>query len=119
MCDVYVFCMNSLKDVADTREEYELFYKGVHEPRLSNDVKNLMENPYNDVFIYMLMTAVENIAQKFLGFDFYKAMLETIKEISSRTGSYDSKIHKFVKDKSPEAKAKWYSANYDKCRKEI
>ena len=43
-------------------------------------------------------------------------MLETIKEISSRTGLYDQNIHKFVKNKSDEAKSKWYKADYDKCK---
>ncbi|MCZ6166047.1 hypothetical protein O6B98_08255 [Campylobacter ureolyticus] len=43
-------------------------------------------------------------------------MLETIKEISSRTGHYDENIHKFVKNKSDEAKSKWYKADYDKCK---
>ena len=43
-------------------------------------------------------------------------MLETIKEISSRTGYYDENIHKFVKDTSDEAKAKWYKADYEKCK---
>lgn len=41
-------------------------------------------------------------------------MDETIKEISSRTGSYDPAIGKWVKDKSPEAQAKWYKANYQR-----
>ena len=51
-----------------------------------------------------------------LGFDFQKAMDETIKEISSRTGSYDEKAKKWVKDESDEARAKWYQADYEKAR---
>ena len=50
------------------------------------------------------------------GFNFEIAMLETIKEISSRTGSYDENAKKWVKDESDEAKAKWYSANYELAR---
>ncbi|EHT8189903.1 hypothetical protein KXN06_000839, partial [Campylobacter jejuni] len=33
---------------------------------------------------------------KNLGFDFYKCMLEKIKEIESRTGFYDERLKKFV-----------------------
>lgn len=51
-----------------------------------------------------------------LGYDPYLCMLETIKEISSRTGSYDESIGKWVKDTSDEAKAKWYKADYSKCK---
>ena len=50
------------------------------------------------------------------GFDFQKAMDETIKEISSRTGSYDEKAKKWIKDSSDEARAKWYKANYELAR---
>ena len=50
------------------------------------------------------------------GFNFEIAMLETIKEISSRTGAYDENTKKWVKDESNEAKAKWYQANYELAR---
>ena len=50
------------------------------------------------------------------GYNFEIAMLETIKEISSRTGSYDEKAKKWVKDESDEARAKWYKANYELAR---
>ena len=50
------------------------------------------------------------------GFNFEIAMLETIKEISSRTGSYDKNAKKWVKDKSDEARAKWHQANYELAR---
>lgn len=50
------------------------------------------------------------------GYNFEIAMLETIKEISSRTGSYDEKAKKWIKDTSDEAMAKWYSANYELAR---
>lgn len=50
------------------------------------------------------------------GFNFEIAMLETIKEISSRTGSYNEATKKWEKDLSDEAKAKWYKADYEKAR---
>lgn len=50
------------------------------------------------------------------GYNFEIAMLETIKEISSRTGSYNEATKKWEKDFSDEAKAKWYSANYELAR---
>ena len=50
------------------------------------------------------------------GYNFEIAMLETIKEISSRTGAYDENAKKWVKDESDEAKAKWYQADYEKAR---
>jgi len=52
-----------------------------------------------------------------LGFNFECAMDETIKEISSRVGSIGAD-GKWYKDTSPEAMAKRYKADYEKCRKE-
>ena len=43
-------------------------------------------------------------------------MLETIKEISSRTGAYDENAKKWVKDTSDEARAKWYKPDYERAR---
>ena len=50
------------------------------------------------------------------GYNFEIAMLETIKEISSRTGSYDEVSKKWIKDTSDEARAKWHKADYEKAR---
>ena len=45
-----------------------------------------------------------------------KVMDEVIKEISSRTGAYDPATKKWQKDKSDEAMAKWYQADFSKCK---
>ncbi len=51
-----------------------------------------------------------------LGYDPRKVMDETLKEIESRTGAYNPEQDKWVKDTSNEAKAKWYKADYSKCK---
>lgn len=45
-----------------------------------------------------------------------RVMDEVIREISSRTGSYSPETKKWQKDKSPEAQAKWYTADLSKCK---
>ena len=47
------------------------------------------------------------------GYDANIAMMETIKEISSRTGATNEVTGKWEKFKTPEAQALWYTANYD------
>jgi len=66
-----------------------------------------------DCFADIIVFAVGSIMK--LGYDPKCVLNEVSKEINSRTGSIIN--GKFVKDKSPEAKAKWYKANYDKCLK--
>ena len=50
------------------------------------------------------------------GYDGDKVMDEVIKEISSRVGAYDPATKKWQKDKSPEAQAQWYTANFTDCK---
>ena len=45
-----------------------------------------------------------------------KVMDEVIKEISSRVGAYSPETKKWQKDKSPEAQAKWYTADFSNCK---
>ena len=50
-----------------------------------------------------------------LQYDPSKVLEEVAKEINSRTGEITN--GKFEKDLSDEAKAKWYKANFDNCRR--
>ena len=45
-----------------------------------------------------------------------KVMDEVIKEISSRTGEYNPEVKKWQKYKTPAAVAKWYTADFTKCK---
>jgi hypothetical protein len=49
------------------------------------------------------------------GYNGDKVMDEVIREISSRTGAYDPETKKWQKDRSPEAQAKWYEADFTNC----
>ena len=50
-----------------------------------------------------------------MGFDPDKVMDEVMKEISSRIGAYSEESKKWQKDKSPEAQALWYTADFSNC----
>ena len=109
LCDISVFTINA---GADIRDEYK---------PLSIDTTNT----FSDLNCLLLYTSTFDFKKILLncavlcenyGFNFEIAMLETIKEISSRTGAYDENAKKWVKDTSDEAKAKWYSANYELAR---
>ena len=52
------------------------------------------------------------------GYNGDKVMDEVIKEISSRTGKYNPETKKWQKDKSPEAQALWYTADFNNCKLE-
>ncbi|MCI6662004.1 hypothetical protein [Campylobacter sp.] len=97
LCDIAVFTINA---GADIRDEYK---------PLSIDTTNT----FSDLNCLLLYTSTFDFKKILLncavlcehyGYNFEIAMLETIKEISSNTGTYD------------EARKKWYKADYEKAR---
>ena len=124
-CDMAVFAFNVLDDdyeiainIANQSREYlgnatalEVTILGLSEdlkkhPDISNELLvNLIEYLFSNIY--------------YLGFNWFKCMIETIKEINSRTGQWDESKKKWIKDKSPEAVANWYRANYKECRNEM
>lgn len=53
------------------------------------------------------------------GYDGDKVMDEVIKEINSRTGAYNPDTKKWQKDRSPEAQAMWYTADFSSCKLKV
>lgn len=109
ICDIAIFTINA---GADIRDEYK---------PLSIDTTNT----FSDLNCLLLYASTFDFKKILLncavlcenyGFNFEIAMLETIKEISSRTGSYNEATKKWEKDFSDEAKAKWYQADYELAR---
>ena len=117
LCDITVFCINAMK--AYDKEH-------IREPEVINVVPNVSFGKQLDHITLNKFSkdSLENMIDicytlsKSIGYDFKIAMDETIKEISSRTGSYDETAKKWIKDTSEAAKAKWYKANYDLAKRE-
>ncbi|WP_257913168.1 hypothetical protein UPTC15622_00900 [Campylobacter lari] len=61
-----------------------------------SETDDLLDDSSNK-YLYHLIYILECISFR-LNFDFYKCMIETIKEIESRTGYYDDELKKFVED---------------------
>lgn len=121
LCDIVIFCFNSFNldyDVLERQKDYDI--KKITIVDITDYLDYMVASFYkneldNFTFIYKIIFNCLNLVKN-LGFDFYKCMLETIKEIESRTGCYDESLKKFIKDTSDEAKAKWYKAYYESCR---
>lgn len=124
LCDISVFTINAGADsnykpqTLDTHEKDEIITRDVNY-RLKNLITDC--GAFNIYSCYCggdlldILTDCAKLCEQY-GFNFEIAMLETIKEISSRTGSYDKASKKWVKDESDEARAKWYQADYEKAR---
>ena len=51
-----------------------------------------------------------------MGYDYFKCMEETLKEIESRKGAFNPESGKWEKFKDDESKKLWYKANYESCK---
>lgn len=94
LCDICVFAINANSD--------RLFYQHSGGCKLFdgdakfNFIAVIMQNIQYDRFDDIVYSCFGTMQQ--LGYDPFKAMNETIKEICSRTGKWDDKLGKFVKD---------------------
>ena len=115
LCDISVFTINAGADIPCENKPTRLEL----EPCLSLDnlLKEIADHQrcFNGITLCYVLGVCASLCHQY-GFNFEIAMLETIKEISSRTGAYDEKAKKWVKDESDEARAKWHKADYEKAR---
>ena len=120
LCDISVFTINAGADVDDNTKAKVI---DITKTTILNSSFSSLLSYCGDYAGYVkafscfndILLVCAKLCENY-GFNFEIAMLETIKEISSRTGSYDEVSKKWVKDESDEAKAKWYQANYELAR---
>ena len=122
LCDICVFTINAGADIPCEVKRTEIEFK---KSSLDADyiLKQMVEKcarlsyfDWGEASAFNIILINCAYLCEYYGFNFEIAMLETIKEISSRTGSYDEVSKKWVKDESDEAKAKWYKADYELAR---
>ena len=123
LCDISVFTINAGADI-NCNEKLESINTTTQTTRCNSSLSFLLSecgnfDYYGKLSSYVcfnqILLSCAKLCEQY-GFNFEIAMLETIKEISSRTGAYDENAKKWVKDESDEAKAKWYQADYEKAR---
>ena len=123
LCDISVFTINVGADI-NCNEKLESINTTTQTTRCNSSLSFLLSecgnfDYYGKLSSYVcfnqILLSCAKLCEQY-GFNFEIAMLETIKEISSRTGAYDENAKKWVKDESNEAKAKWYQANYELAR---
>ena len=123
LCDISVFTINVGADI-NCNEKLESINTTTQTTRCNSSLSFLLSECGNFVYygkfssyvcFNQILLSCAKLCEQY-GFNFEIAMLETIKEISSRTGAYDENAKKWVKDESDEARAKWYKADYNKAR---
>ena len=122
LCDIAIFTINAGEHLPCGLKRTEIEFKK-YSFKADYILKQMVEKcaffsyfEWVDVLAFNIILANCAYLCGHYGYNFEIAMLETIKEISSRTGSYDKASKKWVKDTSDEARKKWYKADYEKAR---
>ena len=123
LCDISVFTINAGADIPcqlkpliiETEKLIILSIEDIFVAIADFIRTDANGSPFNYYDFALILKLCASVCEQY-EFDFQKSMIETIKEISSRTGAYDEVSKKWVKDKSDEARAKWYKADYEKAR---
>ena len=115
ICDIAIFTLNSFDYKYNEKyvEIQQLKIQKNIEDITIKDIHRSVERCYTDCTTSRLIEYLECLAFNY-GYNFYKCMLEAIKEISSRTGKYDENIGKFIKDKGAYTKEEAKKI-YPKC----
>lgn len=100
LCDIIVFSINA----TDSQRQILLERYADHDIKASPErlAKAVLDGIDDGLIIpsyFSNPVCVCVNVLRFLGFNPYKCLDETLKEIESRTGKYDTEIKKFVKDK--------------------
>lgn len=134
LCDIMVFSGNLLEskdfEAEITEQEIEQIKSQIEEdiiPIMSDPLACLLD--YTSIFaqksfgvprLKTCLVAEVYIICNYLatkkGYDFFKCMQETLKQINSRQGAWNENLKKWVKDVSDEAREKEYQADFDKCK---
>ena len=123
LCDICVFTINAGADIPCS-EKLESINTTTETTRCNSSLSFLLSecgnfDYYGKLSSYVCFNQILMTCAKLCeiyGFNFEIAMLETIKEINSRTGAYDENAKKWIKNESDEARAKWYQADYELAR---
>ena len=119
LCDLTVFSLNGINGI-DNDYSY-LFYKKLE--KRSYSIANIIDSiPYmfrkGKVIKFSFVDIIEfsRWIIEDLGYDYFKAMNETLKEIESRKGAFNPESGKWEKFKDDESKKLWYKADYESCK---
>jgi len=111
---------SDLHEIIDALNDKQVVFIGTVAKYLLNGLNEEEDFSKEQIETYienkaLLMSCIPNMVKAF-GFEPICSFNETLLEIYSRVGSINPETGKWEKDKSKEARSKWYKANYDLCQ---
>ena len=123
LCDLSVFSLNAINGLDNNYDD--LFSEIYHKAKRVNfySIANIIDRlPYmfrkgNDIkFNFMDVVEISRWIIEDMGYDYFKCMDETLKEVESRKGAFNPESGKWEKFKDEESQKLWYKADYNSCK---
>ena len=123
LCDTIVYQINGLSLVyrglenllaAIQKSENETYKFKASDLLVSTSVCLSGDIDVLESFVINIIACKKEVENMY--FDFNKCMEETLKEIESRKGAFNSDTGKWEKFKDEESQKLWYKANYESCK---
>lgn len=118
LCDIMVFCINGSSLLVDPKSRYE--FVDINSDVSIYDIFEQLSSikSMGDQTHHSFFNCIDTcrVILRDMGYDLNKCMDETLKEIESRRGGFNSISGKWEKFKDEESKKLWYKADYSKCK---
>ena len=121
LCDLTVFSLNAINGIDNNYSDifsstYCMQPKNYHIANIIDRIPYIFKCNMNGKYSFIDIIEMCKYMIDNMGYDYFKCMEETLKEIESRKGAFNPESGKWEKFKDDESKKLWYKANYESCK---
>lgn len=120
LCDLGVFSLNAINGIDN---DYSELFNDKSLRKSKYHIANIIDRlPYmfkcnaNGKYSFIEIIEMSRYIIENMGYDYFKCMDETLKEIESRKGAFNRESGKWEKFKDEESQKLWYKADYESCK---
>ena len=122
LCDLTIFSVNAINGIDnDYSDIFSSFYcmppRKYHIANIIDRIPYMFKCDYKGKYSFVDIIEMCKYMIENMGYDYFKCMDETLKEIESRKGAFNSESGKWEKFKDEDSKKLWYKADFSKAKK--
>lgn len=121
LCDLSVFSLNAINGIDNNYSDifsstYCMQPKNYHIANIIDRIPYIFKCNMNGKYSFIDIIEMCKYMIDNMDYDYFKCMNETLKEIESRKGAFNSESGKWEKFKDEEIQKLWYKADYKSCK---
>ena len=121
LCDLTVFSLNAINGIDNNYSDifssiYCMQPKNYHIANIIDRIPYIFKCNMNGKYSFIDIVEMCKYMIDNMGYDYFKCMNETLKEVESRKGAFNSESGKWEKFKDEESQKLWYKADYNSCK---